>query len=951
VSFTPHRICILAGMVLEILAAALPGTAAADPAVGVRQGLHGSMGRLVFDFPTPVTFTSHRDGNLLIIRFTPAEPIHPVALHLPGVEKMQGGEGVAQLELAQNAVPQIYRLGDRVVVDTRLHRPGRQVEKALPAIPKRAAAPAQKLAVGRPAASAALAKTAAAPPATSPVSPAAPASLPTPVMSTPEIISFATQPGAAAFRRGDQAILVFDTSEVPDLTALQSSPLFAGAALDSLQDSQVITIPLALSNALAVTPVTGGWQVAAIPATQPGLAPLQNAGSAVEFPMQSANQSIIISDPLTGGDLLVGTVTQPNDAAFFTENGPGYAVLPAWLGVAILPQADNLGLNASLKGFELVSDAPNGLPLGALPPSATNMAATPAAAASGQRLALPQGSTAGLWKQLGSDQRAAAILPPLGRLGAQITLAQDMLALGMGAEAIGVLNTAVLENPAAQDNGRIAAMRAIADVVSHHSQPADFSAPGLIPGTELAFWRAAAALQQGQTAQAIPGLIDGLPLFETYPAGLRNTIAADIAEALADNGKLQAATQLVNSDPDNPTLDLARAKILEHQGHAAAALLAYQGLVHRDDDRVSAIANGRLIELQLAAGRLSSSQAADALDARLFDWRAPEHERHMRLRIAELRAKSGQWPQAFSMLAATASLFPAHRGEIDAIRAAMFLQMLNGDSFTRLAPIEAVSVLQQTQDLIQDSGNSAQVLSLLAQRLDALDLPGAAAPMLSRLIQTIPPGPAQASLGATLAQVDLDAGSPVAALADLAQTAAANLPPALLAQRNTLAGLAQAEGGNAIAAVTTLAPVATTAPAASSTALNAEAQIAEQSGQWPLAEQALHLLVSQSIPPAGSLNASQENLLLRLATAASHNNDSGALAALYSKYGGRVGADSAGGMFQALCAPPLTGDEGLNQALREIAQLQAMPAMVDAVTGTAADAVAKPQSPAAGAQP
>jgi hypothetical protein len=532
-----------------------------------------------------------------------------------------------------------------------------------------------------------------------------------------------------------------------------------------------------------------------------------------------------------------------------------------------------------------------------------------------------------------------------------------MLALGMGAEAIGVLSTAVLENPAAQDNGQIAIMRAIADVVSHHSQAADFTAPGLNPGAELAFWRAAAALQQGQTAQAIPGLIGGLPLFEAYPAGLRDTIAAEIAEALADNGKLQAAAQLAGSDPDNPLLDLARAKILEHQGHAAAALLAYRALVHRDDDRVSAIANARLTELQLADGQLSSSQAADALDAQLFDWRAPEHERHMRLRIAELRAKSGQWPQAFSMLAATGSLFPAHRSEIDGIRAAMFLQMLSGDGFTRLAPIEAVAVLQQNQDLIQDSGNSAQVLSLLALRLDALDLPGAAAPVLSHLIQTIPPGAAQASLGATLAQVDLDAGSPVAALSDLSQTAAGNLPAALQAHRNMLAGLAQAESGNAIAAVNSLAPLASTAPAAAGNAvldaqaLAAQAQIAEQSGQWPQAEQALSLLVSQSIPAAGPLNAGQENLLLRLATAASHNNDSGTLAALYAQYGGRVGADAAGGMFQTLCAPPLTGDEGLNQALHEIAQLQALPAMVDAVAGTTAGAGAKPQSAAAGAPP
>ena len=69
-----------------------------------------------------------------------------------------------------------------------------------------------------------------------------------------------------------------------------------------------------------------------------------------------------------------------------------------------------------------------------------------------------------------ADQRGVAMLPPLGRLNAQITLAGDLVALGLGPEAIGVLDTAVLENPAAQDNGQIAEMRDRQCVVA--SQPA-----------------------------------------------------------------------------------------------------------------------------------------------------------------------------------------------------------------------------------------------------------------------------------------------------------------------------------------------------------------------------------------------------------------------------------------------------------------------------------------------
>ena len=784
------------------------------------------------------------------------------------------------------------------------------------------------------------------PPSTS--SPEAASSAPTasaiatPTLGPPEIISFSSQPGAAAFRRGGFAVLIFDTSEIPDLTGLRSAPLFAGASLLSLQDAQVVSIPLPAGDSLGLEPVPGGWQVMPVPAWQPDAAPMQNDTSTVEFPMKSANQSIIVTDPLTGADLLVGTVMQAGDAADFVASGPGYAVLPAWLGVVVAPLADTLNLNASLKGFELVSDAPGGLPLGLLPAAAT---AAPASGP-GADLPLPRGDTAALWRRMQSDQRAVALLPPLGRLNAQITLAQDMVALGLGPETTAVLDTAVLENPAAADNGQIAALRAIARVLAHRSRDADFTTPGIVPGPELAFWQAVALMDAGKTAQAAPGLIAGLPLFESYPAPLRDNLASAIAEALADNNDIAPARQLCDSEPDNSTLDLARARILEDEGKSAAALNGYQAVARGLDNRQAAIANARVVELRLAAGKLTPRQAAAALDAQLFDWRGSRHERHMRLRIATLWAEAGQWPEAFEALSAAKTRFPAAASTIDTLRAALFARMLNDPGFAALSAIDTIAVLQQNEDLIPPGPAGAQVLSLLAQRLGALDLPGAAAPMLSRLIQGQPQGPARAALGATLAQVDLDAGSPTAALADLQATDATGLPSDLAARRSMLTARAQAAAGNAIAAVSVLSPPPAPAPVASENTpalaipvspqlLATQAQIAEQAGQWPEAEQALGALVNQTIPTTGPLTPAQESLLLRLATAAAHDNDSSMLTALNGQYGNRVGADAAGQMFQTLTAPPLTADQGLNQALREIMRLQALPAMVNAVAGPA----------------
>jgi hypothetical protein len=915
----------------------LGGTAArAD--VGIRQGRHGDMGRLVFDFAGIEAIHTHRAGDLLTIQFTPAQPIASVPIDIPGVLAMQGGDGSVQLQLSAGAISRIFRIGDRVVVDATAPEPQPAgVEKPLPAVlppPVKPAPPALPPVVtaARPAAPA------------SPVTANPPASLPAASLPAPATINFTSQPGAAAFRRGNDAILVFDTAEIPDISALQSSPAYPNTTLVSLQDAQIITLPLPASESLNLSPNADGWQVSVVATTPPGFAPIASQSSQIEFPMPAANKTVTISDPLTGGDLLVGTVTQANAAADFAESGPGFSVLPSWLGVSVLPQADTLGLNVTASGFELSSTAPGGLQLGTLPASAAQPASTAEAAPYGPGLDLPNGDTAALRGRMLSDLHAAATAAPLGRLTPQIALASDMIALGLGPEAKGVLRTAVLENPAAQDNGRVAGLAAVAGVLARKYNPADFTAPGIVAGSELDFWKAVGQIQQGDTVQAAPALAANLAIFEAYPATLRAGAGAELAEALVDANQLQAAQNLVDAEPANPAFDLARAKLLERQGNKAVALKAYLRLARNRDMRVSALAQDRATELQLAAGHLSPAQAADRLDAALFDWRNPEHERHLRLRIAQLRGLSGQWPQAFSMLQSARARFPAYTSEIDAARAAMFLNMLASNRFAALPPIQAVAILQQNQDLIPANG-SANVINLLAQRLDELDLPGAAAPMLSHLIQTIPPGAARASLGARLAQVDMDAGSPVASLADLAQTQAANLPTALAAQRAILHARAEAAAGNAIGAVSNLgsagpAPSATPAagapdpgtPDLDPAALQAQAQIAEQSGQWPQAEQALNALANQTVPIAGPITGDPENLLLRLATAASHNGDTATLAALASQYGSRVGSDAAGQMFQTLTAPSVTGDQGLNQALKEISQLQSLPAMVDAVT-------------------
>jgi hypothetical protein len=213
---------------------------------------------------------------------------------------------------------------------------------------------------------------------------------------------------------------------------------------------------------------------------------------------------------------------------------------------------------------------------------------------------------------------------------------------------------------------------------------------------------------------------------------------------------------------------------------------------------------------------------------------------------------------------------------------------------------------------------------LLAEKLSALDLPKRAGPIIERMITAEPQGVGRATLGARLARMRLGEGDVTGAAAALATTAADNLPDKLTAERGMIDARIRAKSNDPGGAAAILSGIDT------NEADDLRATILSQSGDWHGAVAALNSQVARSIPADGTLSPSQQDLLLRLASAQAQAGDDASLRLLGMKEAARM-AGPRGDMFKLLTAAPVTSPSDLRRAAGEVALAKAVPAGLAAI--------------------
>lgn len=943
----PPRSCCLPLIALSVCLPAATAFAADPQTVSVRVGTHPDFGRVVFDLPGKGGYRLTQDGDHITVKFDNASNVASAPRGTRNILSITGGDGSAELIVAPGTSVREQHYGNHVVIDivdagvggTGTVHPPAATMAASPAAPPAAKPPPQ--ATLPPAALKPAPQATPPPPAPEPPPPTKPAEL---VLSPPAqvetaasaetvsasvtpaneatqaptlVVPFSGSPlGAAAFRRGQIGVVVFDRPISLDLSVLHDDPVFSTATAQTLPGATVVLVMLEPSQSLSVKSSAGAWRISEV-AADPGLKPIVAtvADGRLALSAAAASAVVTVADPVTGETLLVGTQRHDGEGVPVRRNLVDFTLLPTWLGVAVAPASDRVALRSLQEGF-LVSGNPGLLALSPSSPMADDLGR---AAGLTRQFDFPEQPRTVALNRLSRAMADDAMSPPLARGPRRQAVGRVLLALGMGAEAEAVLQMAAQDDPALADSPDNAALIAIAALLAHRPDEAGgLNDPRLPKTDDISLWRAyrQAEMQPGSPAAATE-LAAGLPLVLSFPETIRDRMLPTVAETLVEGAQADVADALLNARKTDASLDLARGMLLEARGDTVGALAIYDRLDQSRDQRLHARGAMKALNLRLASGAIDARKAADRLEGLLYAWRGDRLEQAARDRLVELRESLGEWRAALTLLRLTEALYPEDKAWHAKLTAA-FTKFLRGDGPESLSPLELVALVDENTDLLPDGADGEALQSHLADRLLALDLPQRAGPLLEKLMNAAPTGAGRAGFGARLAALRQREGDTQGVLAALSASDAPDLSKELADRRTLLHAAAQAHRGDTQRALSELEAVNTAASD------EARAAILEHANNWPAAQKALADYAAKTVPPDGALDDAQRRTMLRLATAAARAGDDAALANLREHDTARMGSGPVADMFRLLTADQVRSVADLKRAGREAALARAL---------------------------
>ncbi|WP_368419800.1 hypothetical protein [Rhodovarius sp.] len=765
--------------------------------ISLRVGDHAGYGRLVFDWPSPPAYSVERSGETHLVRLPRGADQAVASLRrLPrNVSALRVVPAGVEITLRPGARLRDFRMGARLVFDA-LDPPAEAASRAPAVPPMREARP--RPAVAQPTASPPEIQAAATPPPTRDVLPApppVPAPPPLPAataaparMSTGWTLPFPPETGAAMLQRGEEWLIILDTA--PDMP-LPATPR-PGMAYRALPAGALLTLSGGQASPL-LRRAGGRWELDTAPAPEAAIerAPIfavREGAGRLAMPVSGAHRVVPLQDPQSGLPMLVGTLRLDQSRVAMARHLVDLQLLETALGVAVIARSDALIMRAGGERFVLDAEGGGRLALGTMLSLAEQASAMLPETVT-RSFDLPHGTPGELSARLRAQSGGLAEMAPLSRGGPRLAAAETLLALGQPQEAQAMVQLARQEDPLLASQGRAALLFGAAALAAGRLEEAALLDIEPV-SQEAALWRGLYLALTGQGEQGAALLINGRAILRTYPEALQRNLLPRVAEALADARQLPAARALLDGGQIMPGLELARAILAERQGEGEAALAAYDAMMGGRDRRMRAEAMRRATELRLARGEIDAITAARNLEQTLFAWRNDADEIANRSRIAALRQEGGDALGALALLREAAALFPDRQAVLQPAIIRAFIGAME-----QATPLNAVAMYDAHRELIPSGGDGTAALTMLAERLVALELPERAVALLNQVMARTSPGEARAAAGARLAMLHLRGRDAPRALAALAASHAAELAPALQRERALLEARARAAQG------------------------------------------------------------------------------------------------------------------------------------------------------------
>ena len=693
------------------------------------------------------------------------------------------------------------------------------------------------------------------------------------------LLPFSRDVGVAVLRHAHEAILFFDEARPLDLSPFRADAVLSGAAVSMHANATELRVPLDAASCIELTRQKDGWQLG-VRRDCPDLAPvsMSTSGNELRFRLKAPGRVIDAIDPVTGAYLLVGTDRLAQNAVKLSRRSSTFILDRTDCGVIVEPILDRLTLRPVQDGFSLARDDARSFdartpdPMGDAPTDPSGLT---------RSLDIETTSLPALIERLQAQLLTAATVPERARLQPRLAAAQTMLALGLVREARSLTRVAFADDPLAGSDPKALLVRALCEFLDDPKRADLLQDPALPSSEEVRLWRALALANDPATLEARAAAIRaGLPLLLAYPKGLRDA-AAGLAAPVLFAHAAPADRDALAALPRIPATVIEQVLAGGEAGRRKAAIAQLDLLARDRDLGVSSAALLGLLPLEVADGRLQPSQAADLLDRHRLDFRAVGREADGMLAEARLRRQSNQFAQAFALWQDVAARFPGRAAEARLEVDGVLRRLADPAVAKTMTAADFVTVVtQSTPELVTRPDLMARLAPLLADRFEQLDLPARAAGVLRQLVAASPPTSVKARLGNKLAELLLDQGETGQAQQALDQSAAPDLPGDVAEARRLTSARILDQSGEHAQALAALADDRTDA----SRELRANIEVAL--GRWHEAKLDYAELAVR-LPKSGALGRDDGELAIRLATAASRDNDLPLLTSLSRSVAGR----------------------------------------------------------------
>ena len=706
---------------------------------------------------------------------------------------------------------------------------------------------------------------------------------------------------AAAFTRGPYVFLLFNKRALLDLSAVKTPPPDDLVGQITSVDSEGTAVRLLPppNTYFAMRAEDNDWVIEMtrrprLPDAPADVATVNEndpAQARVRVALRGGEAVVSLHDPEIGDDLKIVPTAVAGAGIEDEHDFPQFDILASAQGLVIKSQSDGLIVRPVGPYVEIYS--PGGTLLS--PPDEVPADQRRDAADTAQ----PQIFRFADWRRddgrpylvrLRELEQAAAAVPRGQRNPPRLALARFLFANGYAVEADGVLANMAQDQPALANTELYHALKGATSLMAGNldEAAAHLRNAMLDRAPEIAMWRVALDMAQGDQTAAIEQMSKGPDMTRSYPAPYANRLGLAIAEALIDLGDIPAARDRLDAiggnspDPSEEGQErYLRGRLALLEGKPDEAREIWSSLEHGDPSPARVLATLALVDEEMKEKRLTPEQATSRVENLRYTWRGDDLEFAVLRKLGELAIESGDIQKGLRTLRDLIALKPDSR-EVTAVTQQMsqaFQKFFLGGGADKLSPIAAIGMFNEFRNLVPSGPPGNAMIRNLADRLIKVDLLDQAAALLQDQIKNRLDGADKAETGARLAFTRLLDGKPKDALAALQDTDMAGLPENLVKDRNRLAARALADLDQVPDALARIANDQT--PEGE----RLRAEIDWNAGNWRAAAASLGRLVGD--PPSGdaAMPDDQARRVLRYAAAQALAGDQSGLDATRGKFG------------------------------------------------------------------